>query len=46
MIVCAVVLGLVLPAERRARDEGKAAEQAGAASSAAPTARAAKAGGA
>lgn len=46
VIVCAVVLGLVLPAERRARDEGKAAEQAGAASSAAPTARAAKAGGA
>ncbi|MFA1548131.1 polysaccharide deacetylase family protein [Actinomadura chokoriensis] len=44
VVVCAVVLGLTLPGERRGRDEGKAAERAGAASSVPPTAQAAKAG--
>ncbi|WP_433231619.1 polysaccharide deacetylase family protein [Actinomadura formosensis] len=45
MIVCAVILGLTLPGERRGRDEGNAAERAGAASGATPPARAARAGG-
>lgn len=45
MIVCAVVLGLVLPAERSGRDEGEAAGRAGAVSSAEPTALTVKAGG-
>lgn len=44
MIVCAVVLGLTLPGERRGREKGSAAERAGAASETRPTARAAKAG--
>ncbi|NKZ05127.1 polysaccharide deacetylase family protein [Actinomadura latina] len=45
VIVCAVVLGLTLPGERRGRDAGTAAERAGAASEATPPVRAAKAGG-
>jgi peptidoglycan/xylan/chitin deacetylase (PgdA/CDA1 family) len=48
VIVCAVVLGLTLPGERRGRDGGSSAERAGAASraapGAAPAAQAAKAG--
>lgn len=44
VIVCAVVLGLTLPGQRGKRDEGKAAERAGAESTATSTARAAKAG--
>ncbi|QXJ25465.1 polysaccharide deacetylase family protein [Actinomadura graeca] len=40
VIVCAVILGLALPAERRGRDRGATATQAGAASRATPPARA------
>ncbi|MEU8799712.1 polysaccharide deacetylase family protein [Spirillospora sp. NPDC048819] len=44
VIVCAVVLGLTLPGERRGRDEEDPSERAGAASKTTPTARPAKAG--
>ena len=44
VIVCAVVLGLVLPGKRGGRDEGEVAARTGAASGATPTAQAAKAG--